>query len=106
FANGIDIFLLSCQEVPTRPGVKSLCVGFEHSGGVTLGVNCYGIEKDVFAHAVAEQFVDLRKLGGFQRAGFAAFGVNKIDQDDFAFQHIVIEVDGLSVLGDERHVGE
>src|SRR4051812_21070999 len=86
--------------------MKFLCVGFEDSRSVALGINRYGVEKDVFAHAVAEQLVNLGELGSFKRAGLAAFGVNKIDQDDFAFQHIVIKVDGFSILCDERYVGE
>ncbi len=86
--------------------MKFAGVGLEHSGRIALGVNGNGVEKDVFAHAIAKQFVNLGKFCSFKRAGFAALGVNEVDQDDLAFQHVVIKVDGLSVLGDEWHVGE
>src|ERR1041385_755595 len=101
-----DVFLLSSQEEPSRPGMKFSGVGFQRLRRVVLRINADGIKEDVFSHAITEQLLHLGQLGSFERAGIAALGIDEINDYRLAFNEVIIKMDSFPVLVHQWRIGE
>ena len=62
------------------------------------------VEKDIAPDSVAQGMLHLRHVGRYEGADFFATGVNEVDQGDLVLDQVVVEPDGLPVLGHERQV--
>jgi len=93
-------------ERPSRPNVIIFGILLEHFRRVTFGIDGDGIEENIFAHLVAQHLQHLCKARGLQRAGIHAMRVDHIDDYTFAFDQVIVEVNGFSILVNERDIGE
>lgn len=74
--------------------------------GVVVGVDADGVEEDVLADPVTEDFLHLAQARGFHRAGVGAAGEDEVDGDHLVLDQVVEEMHFLTVLGEQRDVGE
>src|SRR5690348_10021737 len=106
FPHGINIALLSGEEVPAGPGVKLLGILLQALRRVVFWIDRDGVEEDIFAHTIAEQLVNLGELGRLQRADVSATREDEVDEDSLSLDEVVIKPDGLPVLSDKRRIRE
>ena len=106
FADQFDIRFGSGQKQPAGTGMILLCIGLQRGRSVALRIDAERVKPDIAPEMVAQNLGHLCHACGLERTGVAAFGVHQVDDDAFAFQQVVVEVNGLAVLGRERHVGE
>ncbi|MNQ88888.1 hypothetical protein D3C85_1041750 [compost metagenome] len=94
------------EEFPPGPHLEALRIGLEHLGGIAQGVDADGVEENVLADPVSQQFLHLAQTRGFQGAGVAARGEDEIDHHHLAFDHVIEKTQLLTVLVGQQGVGE
>ena len=105
-ADRFDVFRLSRQKLPSRAGVERIGERLEHLRRIVLGIDAQRNKEDIATQSVAQLVLHLRQPRRLDRAEVRATCVNKADHHDPALDQIVVEAQGLAILGDDRSVGE
>ena len=70
------------------------------------GIDADGIKENVFAHAIAQHFLHLRQPGGLQRACILASGIDQVNDNALALEHVIVKMDFDAILRGENYIGK
>ena len=104
-ADLVDVFRNAGEKQPAGTGAERLGVLLHLVGGVVHRIDADRIEEDVLADAVAKSILQLRHSRRRDRADIPAAREQEADDEDLVLDQVVIEVEDLAVLGDDRDVG-
>src|SRR5262249_42022212 len=104
--DGSDVRHLSGQKQPTRSDVE--CVGecLHPLRRIVFRIDRHGNEEEVASDCTIKLVLQLRHLGCSERTEILATRVDEADDDDLAFDHVVITIQWSAVLVDYGPVGE
>src|SRR5262249_33455983 len=104
--DGSDVRYLSGQKQPTRSDVE--CVGecLHPLRRIVFWIDRNGNEEEVASDCTIKLVLQLRHLGCSERTEILATRVDEADDDDLAFDHVVIKSQCSAILVDYGHVGE
>src|SRR5262249_2033726 len=94
------------DESPSRTGAKRLGIVLEPLRRIALGIDRHRDEEEIAAHLLAELVLHLPQSHRGDRANVLAARIDEVDDDDLAFEEIVVKAHRLSILRDHRQVGE
>src|SRR5262252_6855854 len=102
--DGSDVRYLSGQKQPTRSDVE--CVGecLHPLRRIVFWIDRHGNEEEVASDCTIKLVLQLRHLGCRERTEILATRVDEADDDDLAFDHVVIKIQCSAILVDYRHV--
>src|SRR6185437_11507907 len=106
FGDEVNVFSFACIKSPARTNVIVFSVLLQNFWRIALGVNGDGIEENIFPNFVAEHLLHLRQARSFQRARIHAMSVDHVQNNTFAFDQIIIEVDCFSILINQWNIGK
>ncbi len=107
-AQMLEIVLFTGQEQPARAGLDDVFgVFLQPFHAIQLRLQGNRIEKNILAHAVADQVLHLAQVEtGGQAASFGTGHHKKIQQHDAVTHQVVVKVESLARMGDQWHVGQ
>ena len=94
------------EEGPAGPDVEGPHIFLERRRRVVLRIERDRVEMHVAPHPRPDQLLHPAQGGGVERADVGAFGVDEVDRDDLALDHVIVEADLLAVLRDQVDVRE
>src|SRR5215469_6396558 len=104
--DGSDVRHFSGQKQPTRSDVESVGKCLHPLRRIVFWIDRHGNEEEVASDCTIKLVLQLRHLGCRERTEILATRVDEADDDDLAFNDVVIKIQCSAVLVDYGHVGE
>ena len=102
----LDFFGFARQKFPICAQLHRIGIALEFSWSIVFWIDGDGIKMNILARDIFKLIVELGHACHRERANRAARGEDKIDDNFFAFDEVVVEAKRPTVLIDNGQIGQ